>query len=94
MSGDDDEPLVDASLSDPIEPDPADFGCLGDGILCNPLRRPHRFIVLGLICFLSFGSYYCYDNPAALASQFKSDLGLEVCSRVMTVCECRIYVVI
>ena len=74
----DDEPLIDASTSDTNEIDPAEFGCLGDGVLCNPLRRPHRFMVLFLICFLSFGSYYCYDNPAALAPQFKSDLDLEV----------------
>ncbi|KAL5253819.1 hypothetical protein ACHWQZ_G013556 [Mnemiopsis leidyi] len=73
----DDEPLVDAGTPDTSEVDPAEFGCLGDGALCNPLRRPHRFVVLSLICFLSFGSYYCYDNPAALAPQFKTDLDLE-----------------
>ena len=76
----DDEPLVDAGTPDTSEVDPAEFGCLGDGALCNPLRRPHRFVVLSLICFLSFGSYYCYDNPAALAPQFKTDLDLEVWS--------------
>eukprot|EP00116_Pleurobrachia_bachei_P005641 sb/3465903/ len=27
---------------------------------------------------LSFGSYFCFDNPAALAQEFKNDLGLEV----------------
>ena len=26
----------------------------------------HRFILLFLMCMLSFGSYYVYDNPAAL----------------------------
>ena len=34
-------------------------------------RRSHRFIFLVLICFLSFGSYFVYDNPAALQSQFE-----------------------
>ena len=37
-----------------------------------------RFLVLILICLLAFGSYFCYDNPAALAQQFKNDLNLEV----------------
>ena len=74
----DDEPLIDACTSESNEIDPAEFGCLGDGALCNPTRRAHRFIVLFFICFLSFGSYFCYDNPAALAPQFKTDLDLEV----------------
>ncbi|XP_070099281.1 lysosomal dipeptide transporter MFSD1 isoform X1 [Equus caballus] len=26
------------------------------------------------MCFLGFGSYFCYDNPAALQSQFKRDM--------------------
>lgn len=26
----------------------------------------HRFLLLFLMCMLSFGSYYVYDNPAAL----------------------------
>ena len=29
-----------------------------------------------LPCSLSSGSYFCYDNPAALQDQMKSDLGL------------------
>lgn len=27
-----------------------------------------------MICFLSFGSYFCFDNPAALHSEFREDL--------------------
>ncbi|KAJ7328138.1 Major facilitator super domain-containing protein 1 [Desmophyllum pertusum] len=27
-----------------------------------------------LICFLSFGSYYCYDNPAALEKNIELDM--------------------
>lgn len=26
----------------------------------------HRFMLLFLMCMLSFGSYYVYDNPTAL----------------------------
>ena len=33
---------------------------------CDPRRWPSALVVLGLICLLSFGSYYCYDNPVAL----------------------------
>ncbi|XP_046505467.1 major facilitator superfamily domain-containing protein 1-like isoform X2 [Equus quagga] len=39
--------------------------------LCDPGRLAHRLLVLLLMCFLGFGSYFCYDNPAALRSQFK-----------------------
>lgn len=80
----DDEPLINASTERIIhededeDEDPVDYGCLGSAALCNPNHRAHRFVVLFFICFLAFGSYYCYDNPAALAPQFKSDLGLEV----------------
>jgi len=34
--------------------------------LCNPRHFLHRCSLLILMCFLSFGSYYVYDNPAAL----------------------------
>ena len=33
---------------------------------CDPRRWMHRFLLLFLMCMLSFGSYYVYDNPAAL----------------------------
>uniref|UniRef100_A0A8C3V435 Lysosomal dipeptide transporter MFSD1 n=1 Tax=Catharus ustulatus TaxID=91951 RepID=A0A8C3V435_CATUS len=36
---------------------------------CDPRRLPHRLLVLALMCFLGFGSYFCYDNPAALQTQ-------------------------
>ena len=61
-----------------LDEDTADFGCLGSSAACNPFKKVHRFLVLPLVCLLSFGSYYCYDNPAALAPQFKNDLGLVV----------------
>ncbi|XP_072033849.1 lysosomal dipeptide transporter MFSD1-like [Amphiura filiformis] len=38
---------------------------------CNPHRTLHRIIVLILICFLSFGAYFCYDNPSVLQSEIK-----------------------
>uniref|UniRef100_H2YW97 Lysosomal dipeptide transporter MFSD1 n=1 Tax=Ciona savignyi TaxID=51511 RepID=H2YW97_CIOSA len=36
----------------------------------------HRMIVLSLMCFLSFGNYFCYDNPAALHNEIIADLDL------------------
>ncbi|PAA71267.1 hypothetical protein BOX15_Mlig023589g1 [Macrostomum lignano] len=43
---------------------------------CNPRRPLHRYMVLAVMCFLSFGSYFCYDNPAALQDIFIEKLGL------------------
>uniref|UniRef100_A0A8D0LCT8 Lysosomal dipeptide transporter MFSD1 n=1 Tax=Sphenodon punctatus TaxID=8508 RepID=A0A8D0LCT8_SPHPU len=37
--------------------------------LCDPGHLAHRLLVLALMCFLGFGSYFCYDNPAALQTQ-------------------------
>ncbi|XP_017770005.1 PREDICTED: major facilitator superfamily domain-containing protein 1-like [Nicrophorus vespilloides] len=42
----------------------------------DPRGTCHRFIALFFMCFLGFGSYFCYDNPAALKSEFEKDLGL------------------
>ncbi|XP_030898551.1 lysosomal dipeptide transporter MFSD1 isoform X2 [Melopsittacus undulatus] len=41
---------------------------------CDPRRLPHRLIILTLMCFLGFGSYFCYDNPAALQTQVQRDM--------------------
>ncbi|XP_030837710.1 major facilitator superfamily domain-containing protein 1 isoform X1 [Strongylocentrotus purpuratus] len=45
-------------------------GC-GATICCDPRRALHRYLILIFICFLSFGSYFCYDNPSALQPQIK-----------------------
>lgn len=50
-------------------------GC-GASPMCNPRHACHRFIALMLMCLLGFGSYFCYDNPAALQDNFKADLDL------------------
>uniref|UniRef100_A0A8C7K2Z3 Lysosomal dipeptide transporter MFSD1 n=1 Tax=Oncorhynchus kisutch TaxID=8019 RepID=A0A8C7K2Z3_ONCKI len=44
--------------------------------LCDPRRLPHRIFVLLFMCFLGFGSYFCYDNPAALQTQVIQDMKL------------------
>ncbi|XP_020611830.1 major facilitator superfamily domain-containing protein 1-like [Orbicella faveolata] len=57
-------------------------GC-GATACCDPRRNFHRYFVLGLICFLSFGSYYCYDNPAALEKTIEQDMGVQADSYVL-----------
>ncbi|XP_028276324.1 lysosomal dipeptide transporter MFSD1 isoform X2 [Parambassis ranga] len=44
--------------------------------ICDPSRFLHRVVVLGFMCFLGFGSYFCFDNPAALQTQVIQDLNL------------------
>ncbi|KAL0894850.1 hypothetical protein ABMA27_013365 [Loxostege sticticalis] len=43
---------------------------------CHPANKFHRFIALMFMCFLCFGSYFCYDTPGALADNFKDDAHL------------------
>ncbi|XP_002740942.1 lysosomal dipeptide transporter MFSD1-like [Saccoglossus kowalevskii] len=50
---------------------------------CDPRRGLHRYLVLILMCFLSFGSYYVYDNPAALQKHMKDDLDLSTSEFMM-----------
>ena len=57
----------DISESEPIiqyvdENDSA--GCLGTA--CNPRKPFYRYFALVFMCLLSFGSYFCSDNPAAV----------------------------
>ncbi|XP_019944196.2 lysosomal dipeptide transporter MFSD1 isoform X1 [Paralichthys olivaceus] len=44
--------------------------------ICDPAHLLHRVVVLVFMCFLGFGSYFCYDNPAALQTQVLQDLKL------------------
>ncbi|XP_029471009.1 major facilitator superfamily domain-containing protein 1 isoform X1 [Rhinatrema bivittatum] len=46
----------------------------GTSALCDPGRLAHRLLVLTIMCFLGFGSYFCYDNPAALQTQVQGDM--------------------
>ncbi|XP_066912299.1 lysosomal dipeptide transporter MFSD1-like [Clytia hemisphaerica] len=58
------------------EDDVDDIKLTGCGALpcCDPRSAGHRFTVLIFICFLSFGSYFCFDNPAALQKQITTDM--------------------
>ncbi|KAM8852933.1 lysosomal dipeptide transporter MFSD1 isoform 1-T1 [Synchiropus picturatus] len=44
--------------------------------ICDPNHVLHRVVVLIFMCFLGFGSYFCYDNPASLQTQVLQDLDL------------------
>ncbi|XP_061829000.1 lysosomal dipeptide transporter MFSD1 isoform X2 [Nerophis lumbriciformis] len=44
--------------------------------ICDPAHFLHRIVVLFFMCFLGFGSYFCYDNPASLQTQVLQDLSL------------------
>uniref|UniRef100_A0A3Q1JZF7 Lysosomal dipeptide transporter MFSD1 n=1 Tax=Anabas testudineus TaxID=64144 RepID=A0A3Q1JZF7_ANATE len=48
--------------------------------ICDPNHLLHRVVVLLFMCFLGFGSYFCYDNPAALQTQVLQDLNLNTAS--------------
>ncbi|XP_065287911.1 lysosomal dipeptide transporter MFSD1-like [Dermacentor albipictus] len=46
-------------------------------VFCDPTTRAHRLIVLFFLCFLAFGSYYCFDNPGALQSQIENVMSIK-----------------
>ncbi|XP_039253474.2 lysosomal dipeptide transporter MFSD1-like [Styela clava] len=61
------DPLVRRrSSAAPVKVKPCEVG--------NPRSLSHRLIIIALMCFLSFGSYFCYDNPAALHDEIVNDL--------------------
>ncbi|XP_065202865.1 major facilitator superfamily domain-containing protein 1-like [Planococcus citri] len=42
----------------------------------HPNHLVQKLVALTLMCLLGFGSYFCYDNPAALQDHFVSDMSL------------------
>ncbi|KAL3280709.1 hypothetical protein HHI36_003945 [Cryptolaemus montrouzieri] len=44
--------------------------------MTHPSGFIFRFVGLLLLCFVGFGSYFCYDNPAALQDYIQEDLNL------------------
>ncbi|XP_041351508.1 major facilitator superfamily domain-containing protein 1-like [Gigantopelta aegis] len=69
MSEDEKKPLLGSTEEEELS------GC-GATLACNPRRSLHRYLILIIMCFLSFGSYFCYDNPAALQDTMMKDLNL------------------
>lgn len=78
---DDERPILNDQDDNELD-DAAGSGC-GRSACCNPSSSVHRFIALIFMCLLGFGSYFCYDNPAALQDNFKKDLGLNTKQFVM-----------
>ncbi|KAG7471083.1 hypothetical protein MATL_G00120700 [Megalops atlanticus] len=64
----------DNSLSSPVRDDSGTARPMA--AICDPSRIHHRIVVLTFMCFLGFGSYFCYDNPAALQTQVLQDMNL------------------
>ncbi|KAM6961480.1 lysosomal dipeptide transporter MFSD1 [Aplochiton taeniatus] len=48
--------------------------------ISDPSHLLHRIIVLIFMCFLGFGSYFCYDNPASLQTEVILDMRLTTAS--------------
>lgn len=42
----------------------------------HPNHTAQKLLALTLMCILGFGSYFCYDNPAALQDHFTQDMNL------------------
>ncbi|XP_068939576.1 lysosomal dipeptide transporter MFSD1 isoform X3 [Petaurus breviceps papuanus] len=55
------------------EPEPG-AGASPLSALCDPAHLAHRLLALAFMCLLGFGSYFCYDNPAALQMQIQGDM--------------------
>ncbi|KAK4314036.1 hypothetical protein Pmani_014655 [Petrolisthes manimaculis] len=51
-------------------------GC-GATACCNPRKGPYRFIGLIFMCFLGFGSYFCYDTPGSLQDYIIEDMEVD-----------------
>lgn len=47
---------------------------------CHPRAFCHRLIALFLMCFLGFGSTFCFDNPGALQREIKDAMGISTYS--------------
>jgi len=67
MSSEETEPIVDE-----CDEEDRQYSCA----VCDPRTSLHRYFALFFMCFLSFGSYFCYDNPAALQDHLRQDLVL------------------
>lgn len=46
------------------------------GGTCSPGGTGYRLLALAFMCFLGFGSYFCFDNPGALQDVITKDMSL------------------
>ncbi|CAL4130439.1 unnamed protein product, partial [Meganyctiphanes norvegica] len=76
-SSDHDYDNISENLNQQSSEDDADLsGCGGcsNSTCCDPRRGPYRFAGLFFMCFLGFGSYFCYDTPGSLQDQIKESM--------------------
>ncbi|KAK9509921.1 hypothetical protein O3M35_004808 [Rhynocoris fuscipes] len=61
-----------------IEDDDSDISAENEDSrdFCHPRGRCFRYLALTFMCFLGFGSYFCFDNPGALQDVITKDLML------------------
>lgn len=71
-SEDNSQLCINASVSDSFEQDTSSCSY----VCCHPKGSGHRFIALFFMCWLGFGSYFCFDTPSSLINTFKEDLHL------------------
>ncbi|XP_064455150.1 major facilitator superfamily domain-containing protein 1-like [Ornithodoros turicata] len=45
-------------------------------LFTDPSRLGHRLFALVFMCFLAFGSYFCYDGPGALQDNIEKDMAV------------------
>lgn len=64
----------DPSIAERVQDDINDDKYCCSWSICNPRKSVHRYFVLIFMCFLGFGSYFCYDNPGALQKQIMTDM--------------------
>lgn len=50
---------------------------MGSYPICHPANPKFRFIFLAFLCFLTFGSYWCYDIPDAIQTPLKAKFNLD-----------------
>lgn len=63
----------DISEEDPLLENKINSGSLFNTV-CDPKKNYFRYFALFFMCFVGFGAYFCFDNPAALQDNFKRDL--------------------
>ncbi|CAH1397376.1 unnamed protein product [Nezara viridula] len=56
--------------------DRSDIFLIQGGGCCSPGGACYRYFALAMMCFLGFGSYFCYDNPGALQDVIVKDMSL------------------
>eukprot|EP00762_Andalucia_godoyi_P001012 ANDGO_01966.mRNA.1 putative sulfoacetate transporter SauU len=65
-------PLIQGSLNS--DSTPTDLADLPTSGCFHPKKQIYKYTFLSLACLLTFGSYFCYDNPAALMTYIQDDL--------------------